>query len=127
MSKAPKIPLNFDELNLYQSTEDIKDITKFHVKNVVLTNPGEKISDPNFGVGIKSFLFESLTENTTAIISSRIRSQLARYLPHVEVLSVRVSPRADDNHLTLQLSYYIPVINQSDILSFSIANSTSIY
>ena len=29
--------------------------------------------------------------------------------------------------MSVKLSYYIPVINESDILSFSISNSTAIY
>ncbi len=127
MSKAPKLPLNFDDKNLYESTDDIKDITRFHVKNVVLTNPGEKISDPNFGVGIRRYLFENFTNQTVQQIGSRIRSQLSRYLPHVEVLSIKIDPLIDDNYMSVKLSYYIPVINESDIISFSISNSTAIY
>ena len=127
MSKKIKLPLSLDDVNLYESTEDIKEITRFHVKNVVLTNPGEKISDPNFGVGARRYLFENFTSQTVQTIGSRIRSQLARYLPHVDVLSIKVDPISDNNYLSIKLSYYIPVINQSDILSFSISNSTAIY
>ena len=88
MSKTPKFPLNFDEINLYESTDDIKEITKFHVKNIVLTNPGEKISDPNFGVGARRYLFENLNDQTIAGLSSRIRSQIRRYASHVQILSI---------------------------------------
>ena len=127
MPKTPKFPLNFDETTLYETTEDIKEITKFHVKNIVLTNPGEKISDPNFGVGARRYLFENLNDQTITGLSSRIRSQIRRYLPHVQILSISVNPIEENNYMSVKLSYYIPVINESDILSFSISNSTAIY
>ena len=31
---------------------------KFNLKNILLTNPGENLSDPEFGVGLRGFLFE---------------------------------------------------------------------
>ena len=127
MPKTPKFPLTFDETTLYETTEDIKEITKFHVKNIVLTNPGENISAPGFGVGARKYLFENLTDQTIAALSSRIRSQIKRYASHVQVLSIKVNPIADDNYMSVKLSYYIPIINESDILSFSISNSTAIY
>ena len=127
MPVTPKFPLSLDEYTLYESTEDIVEITRFHVKNIVLTNPGEKISDPNFGVGIKRYLFQNFTQKTVSNIRFRIRAQMESYLPQVEILSIDIEQMTDDNMLSLKLSYYIPIINKSDILSFSISNSTSIY
>tara|TARA_B100001094_G_C18189058_1_gene805909 strand:+ start:897 stop:1280 length:384 start_codon:yes stop_codon:yes gene_type:complete len=127
MPITPKFPLSFSDLELYKSTGEIKEVTKFHIKNIVLTNPGEKISDPDFGVGVKGYLFENFSNNITQALSSRLRRQISRYAPHVEILSVIVDPFEDENSLDFKLSYYIPVINESDILSFSITNSTSIY
>tara|TARA_R110000851_G_scaffold153245_1_gene295217 strand:- start:1998 stop:2381 length:384 start_codon:yes stop_codon:yes gene_type:complete len=127
MPITPKLPLSFDEFELYESTEDLTEITRFHIKNIVLTNPGEKISDPEFGVGIKRYLFENFTSGTIANINFRMRSQISRYASHVEVLSVQIDPFEDENSMSIKLSYYIPIINKSDILSFSISNSTAIY
>ena len=107
MSITPKLPLNFDNLNLYESTEDIIEITRFHVKNIVLTNPGEKISDPNFGVGIRRYLFENMTGSTNSSIRGRVYGQLSRYTPHIEILSLEVQPSEEDNLLVFNLSYYI--------------------
>ena len=127
MPITPKTPLKLDQFELYESTEEIKEVIKFHIKNIVLTNPGEKISDANFGVGIRAYLFENLTQNTAATIDSRIRRQIARYAPDVDILSIQIDPFEDEKTMGFKLSYYIPIINKSDILSFSITNSTAIY
>ena len=68
MPIAPKFPLILDDRYLYESVEDLIQTTRFHVKNIVLTNPGEKISDPTFGVGIRRYLFEPLTNRVYANI-----------------------------------------------------------
>ncbi len=127
MPITPTTPLKLDQFELYESTEEIKEVVKFHIKNIVLTNPGEKISDANFGVGIKAYLFENLTQSTAAALDSRIRRQIARYAPDVEILSIQVDPFEDENSMAFKISYFIPIINKSDILSFSITNSTAIY
>ena len=127
MPITPKLPLNLSETELYESTDDIIQVTRFHIKNIVLTNPGEKISDPNFGVGIRKYLFENMTNGTVSTIRSRVVSQVSRYASHVDILSIDFDGFEEDNSLTLKLSYYIPVINKSDILSFSLTNSTAIY
>ena len=132
MPLAPKIPLSFDEFYSYESIDDVVNLTRFHVKNVILTSPGEKISDPQFGVGIRSYLFENMTNTTFANIKSNIRLQLKKYIPHVEILSMEINSvlnnnTTNDNAMVLRLSYFIPIINKTDILSFDVSNSTAIY
>lgn len=127
MPITPKLPLNLGENELYDSTDDVVVVTRFHIKNIILTNPGEKISDPNFGVGVKRYLFENFSSNLVSSLNSRVRSQIARYAPTVEVLSLKVNPFVEENSLSFSLSYYIPVINKTDILSFTISNSSAIY
>tara|TARA_R110000823_G_scaffold298061_1_gene418301 strand:+ start:829 stop:1212 length:384 start_codon:yes stop_codon:yes gene_type:complete len=127
MPITPKLPLSLSQTELYESTDDLIEITRFHVKNIVLTNPGEKISDPEFGVGIKRYLFENFTTATVQNINYRVRSQITRYASHIDILSLQIDPFVDENSMSIKLSYYIPEINKSDILSFSISNSTAIY
>ena len=49
----------------------------FLFENILLTNPGEKLSDPNFGVGLRSFLFEPT--NNLFDLQNVISEQLGRY------------------------------------------------
>ena len=56
---TPKFPLVLGAGDMLFSNAEIKDIVLFHLKNVILTSPGEKITDPDYGVGIKRYLFET--------------------------------------------------------------------
>ena len=66
---------------------------------LVLTNPGERMMDTNFGVGLKAYLFELNDEMTYEDITSRIRSQVARYMPFVEIQAVSFKTPENDPSL----------------------------
>ena len=80
MPITPKLPLNLSETELYESTEDIVQVTRFHIKNIVLTNPGEKISDPEFGVGIRRYLFENITQGLLNNLEDVITDQIQTFM-----------------------------------------------
>ena len=55
---TPKLPLVRDTINDFLLITDYKELVKQNLKNLILTNPGEKIMDADFGIGINRFLFE---------------------------------------------------------------------
>ena len=38
--------------------DQVEDVINFNIKSTILTFPGERRSDPDFGVGAKKFLFQ---------------------------------------------------------------------
>ena len=46
MIHTPKFPLQIGDRSLFEKTDEIKQVIMFHLKNLILTYPGEKISDP---------------------------------------------------------------------------------
>ena len=48
-----------DEVNLFNGTQTVKEQVKSNLVNVLLTERGERINEPNFGVGLKKILFET--------------------------------------------------------------------
>ena len=53
------------------------------VKLLILTEPTEVYNSPQYGVGLKRYLFQYNNENTKAIIQDRIREQIRIYEPEV--------------------------------------------
>ena len=39
---APKFPLSFDDTDGFQNVENLKELVLFHLKNLLMTNRGEK-------------------------------------------------------------------------------------
>ena len=95
---------------------------KQNLKMLVLTSPGERMWDPNFGVGMRNYLFEPLTTSTMGKIDSRIRSQVKKYLPYVLIDSIRfdsslTSPDEFSNYLGIEIVYKIKGMSGTDILT----------
>jgi len=77
--------------------------------------------EPNFGVGVGSYLFKNFTESTYAEIDSKIREQVSRYLPVVTIDNIIFDASGQDfNELYMSLRYSIPNINVKDVLEFTV-------
>jgi|18_taG_2_1085343.scaffolds.fasta_scaffold115140_1 phage baseplate assembly protein W len=83
-----RLPFVRDGVYGFGTLTDINSVAKQNLKMVLLTVPGERIMDPNFGVGLKKFLFEPLNQKTMGRIESKIKKQAKKYLPYINISSV---------------------------------------
>jgi len=119
MIYAPLIPLQFDDTYGYQNVADVKQLIKFHLTNLLLTNPGERITMPGYGVGIKQFLFENIGSGVMDVIESHVSSQIETYLNYISPSVIR-TVNNDDHSIGLQIQYSVDSIDVSDILTIDI-------
>ena len=77
------------------------------VRNIVLTTPGEKFFDPDFGSSVSEILFENVDDITAISIQDEIKNCLANYEPRVELIDVNVDPNFDENQFDVIISYRI--------------------
>ena len=77
------------------------------VRNIVLTTPGEKFFDPDFGSSVSEILFENVDDITAISIEDEIKNFLANYEPRVELIDVNVDPNFDQNQFDVIISYRI--------------------
>ena len=120
-SLAPKLPLTLDSGDGYTSIKTLKSLIKQNFKMLILTNPGERVMEPEFGVGIKQYLFENYESDVYARIDNRIREQVSTYLPVVSIRSINFGTGGiAENKLGLRIEYVIPDIASRDLLEFTI-------
>ena len=129
---SPKLPLHIDQIDGYALTKNFKEVAAQNLKMVVMTNPGERIMIPEFGVGIKTYLFENATSAVFETIEEKIRQQVRTYLPYITIdninflsesndfVQAEIEPSSLSNYLHIQIRYRIPSIFISDTLSLQI-------
>ena len=110
----------------YDLLQTIKEVAAQNIKMIVFTNPGERVMDPAFGVGIRRFLFRQNTEQTYSTLKSRIRKQIGRYLPYIKIEKIYVNspinnPEIPENFMGLILEYKIEPYNERDVLELSVS------
>ena len=77
------------------------------VRNIVLTSPGEKFFDPDFGSSVSEIMFENVDDITAVSIEDEIKSCLDNYEPRVEIINVNVEPNFDENQFDVLITYRI--------------------
>ena len=107
-----------DDDGPFALNKSLADAVKQNFKGLVLTLPGERIMDTDFGVGLLGLLFENYTSEMQENIRSRIYSQTSRYMPFVEIRSINFGgiEEQDENKLIVGINYYIKPLGQEDNL-----------
>ena len=127
---APKIPLNVDEENGFTLLKTIREVGQQNLKNLLLTAPGERMMNPDFGVGLRRYLFEHDGFEVRGRIITRINDQVAQYLPFLEIKDIVFEPTMDlgrqdmdNNTLKLSVAYIILPLAIEDILQINVNSS----
>lgn len=118
---SPKLPLMYDntEQGVYSLNKTIADSIRQNLKMLLLTSPGERIMDSNFGVGIRNYLFEQDVEKLRDDLSTRITSQVSKYLRFIVLEEINLSPpnSNEEQALYINIKYRIPALNTIDELN----------
>ena len=118
---GPKLPISFTKESTPLNTQTITENTKQNMKNLLLTSPGERIMDIDFGVGLRRFLFENNTPTVRASLESRIYEQVDRYMSFINITELEiVHSDANPNLIDIKLRYDIKNIASDEILSLSL-------
>ena len=96
-------PLN--SVNMASGTTNTRDQLKSNFLNLLLTVPGERINQPNYGVGLKRKLFENNLDESTLL--EDISNQTSFYMPEISLNSIKINQDIDDYKTTIALDYSI--------------------
>lgn len=120
MIKAPVFPFTINDTKGFKNYSSNKDVIKFHIKNLFLTNPGERISVPEYGIGIRRYLFENMTQGLLNNLQDVISSQISRYMPYIRVEENVVNDFPEQNKISVSLRYTILDTAEKDVLTFEL-------
>src|SRR3954463_13665305 len=79
---------------------------------ILETQPGERLMRPEFGAGLRDFVFDPINTGTLALIRHRVEESLVAWEPRIDVTSVVVAP--DDpvaGRLRIQIDYEVRATN----------------
>lgn len=120
---SPKLPLQYDKAQdgIYGLNKTLADTIKQNLKMLLLTNPGERIMNSDFGVGMKKYLFENDTEEVRLRLISRINEQIKKYLDYVKIEEINISePNSNEENLMfVNIRYSVPSISLYDELNIN--------
>jgi phage baseplate assembly protein W len=115
---AVGVNLPFSGPSVFTSNYLTSDAIKNNLINYFLTNPGEIPLNPTFGGGLRSFIFQQISENSLDGLKENVSLKLETYFPNVIINSLDVLKRDDENSVVVQLKYSIANSNINDNLTF---------
>ena len=64
--------------------------TSSNIRNLLLTNKGERVGQPEFGCGLLNVLFEPMSDDLLEDVRTEIEDSIAFWLPHVTINNIGV-------------------------------------
>ena len=118
----------------FNKTYSTKDQTKSNLLNLLLTNKGERIFNPQFGADLRKTLFSNITENltstdidptylsqkegitedVTSTIQNLIVESVYTFIPTIDLVEVIVNPDIEHNKLSVTVNYRLKLSGTSD-------------
>ena len=95
-------PLNDDLIGLKNENAIARS-----VRNIVMTVPGEKFFDPDFGSRVSKLLFENVDDITASQIQEEIEYSISNYEPRVNLVNVVVIADNDNASFDATITYDI--------------------
>ena len=106
-----------DETNLFNGTETIREQVKSNLINLLLTQPGERVFLPKYGVGLKYLLFEQ--QINLEVLEEKIRTQVTRYIPQIEITELSTGLSEDQHTVFINISYRFFTDNNTDSIQLN--------
>ena len=95
-------PLNSDLIGLKNATAIAR-----AVRNIIMTEPGEKFFDEDYGSRVSKLLFENVDDITASEIKDEIEYSIVNYEPRVNLINIEINPNYDNYEFDTVIRYEI--------------------
>jgi phage baseplate assembly protein W len=92
-----------EDLALKRDEESVKEA----IKNLVLTNRGERLMQPLIGGNVQAMLFENNTPATIKLIQEQIKTVIRQYEPRATLIDVIVRSSIDESTVEVAIYFYV--------------------
>jgi phage baseplate assembly protein W len=121
--KAPYYSDFYNNFNMHPHNKTLARHTndnavKRAIRNLVMTSPGERRFQPDFGCNLRRFLFENISDYVSGLIKDAIKESIEKFEPRVRVLDIIVIGNETTN--SYEVTIIFEVINNVNPMSISL-------
>ena len=99
-------PLRADNNNDFALTKNSIQQARHNLKNLLLTHPGERVGQPEFGSKLRELCFEQIDDNLPERIEEEVRKSVSIWLPYINITEVQtLIEEGDKNKIFVRISY----------------------
>jgi uncharacterized protein len=123
---STKFQVYSDFLNDLTPHPVVKDIVRYtneasvnrSIRNLLRTNRGERLYQPDIGSDLQQLLFEPMIESTGDLIRKFVQNTITNYEPRAKVLNVEVKAYEESNAYLVTIYYML--INKQDPVQLTV-------
>ena len=93
------------------------------IKNILTTSPGEKILNPTFGIDLRDYLFEPVSETGGFFLGRDLFDGLTLQEPRIKINTIRIRVDEDEQQYDIDLNISIPSLNVNDLSLRGVLNN----
>ncbi len=124
MGNAPRsihFPLEIDSgMGRLMEERDHFEHVEQLIKQVLITNPGERINRPDFGCGLRRMVFAPNSEITAGLARITILQALEKWLGSLIIVN-NVNVKAEGEKLHIQIVYSVRISRERRYLNLEVA------
>jgi len=99
----------------FNSTYSTKIQTKSNIINLLLTSPGERLMNPEFGSILKKLVFENSSDKNDILIQQGIKESVELYIPNVQITDIIINKDLEENNtLQITVNYKLKISQEAD-------------
>jgi phage baseplate assembly protein W len=116
-SKTIGVAFPLDKNNFNQGTTTVREQIKTNLLNLMLTEPGERLYIPEYGIGLKKLLFSQ--EINLDALNSTINQKIQFYLPEITLIDTETDFVENEHLLYLKIIYRYNFDNSIDAIQLN--------
>ena len=118
------LPMQYDDVNgFFPGHSTTLSQAGSNLRNLLLTNKGERVGQPTFGADLLLILFEPMSENLLDRLEESINEAISVWLPYISINLLEVEPdESEINRLNIKIEFYLtmnPDMFETITLSFA--------
>lgn len=113
----------YTNLNVHPTKNDLyrevnEEAVKNSIRNLLLTNRGERIYNSSLGSDIRAILFENFSTATESVLADLVRTTVSNFEPRAHILQVYVNSEIDEHliHITIVFN----IINKEEPITLEL-------
>ena len=118
-----ELPLTHTQEGYFKRTKTALEQAKSNIKNLLLTNKGERLGNPNFGTNLLSLVFSQENTDLESRVEEEIRAAMSEFLPFINIVSIETNfsdINKDTAIVNLRFSLNVDVTSEENLtLDFS--------
>ena len=97
-----RFPLDHSPEGFFYKTKTVLEQSKANLRNLLLTTPGERVFQPNFGSRLKNIVFEQ-GQDIPNRVDEAIRIATDTFLPYINIINVFTIQ--EQNQVNIQVEF----------------------